>query len=97
MLLCSERRKKGWGGGVREKEAERPQRCCFVRKERRSYYTKDGGRKEIKEGRMEGRVSMGGGEKATSGISWPAAPSGTRLLFSQEERVQRAMKKRQEE
>lgn len=36
------------------------------------------GRKK-KEGRMEGRESQGGGEKATWGISWPAAPSGTRL------------------
>lgn len=39
------------------REAQRPQRCCFVRWEQGSYYKRDGGRKEE---RKEGRFRMGG-------------------------------------
>lgn len=65
------------GLGDGEREAERPQRCCFVQREQESYYTRDGGRER---GRKEGKKIQEGGvgwwKKAPLAINVQLLPRG---------------------
>lgn len=62
-----------------EREPERQQRFlfCFVCKEHGSSCRRDGGRKEESGKRGEEEEEKEEKKKAATGISWPAAPSGT--------------------